>query len=193
MQASNQTGVQTLASSRTGALLPWGSSQTGALDLWVHPWPLHPLQHLLGLLLSRHHPSLVLKALGGELADGLVPACRGLLSLQLMQSEVIQARLCRFSGPMQPNGDLTINGAPSSGMVQGNAAARSADPTANLPDDVFGPDDLRRVEPKASHTRTAGAPFAGHVLRGGPDAGTAISCASMTVLCCRRLGQTVCH
>ena len=77
---------------------------------------------------------------------------------------------------------MTINGAPSSGIAQGNAAARSADPTANLPDDVFGPDDLRRVEPKASHTRAAGPPFAGHILRGGPDAGTAISHASMTTL-----------
>ena len=89
---------------------------------------------------------------------------------------------------MQPNGDLPLNGAPSSGIAQGNAAARSADPTANLPDDVFGPNDLRRVEPKASNTRTAGLPFAGHILRGGPDAGTAIPPASMTILCYRLSG-----
>ena len=90
MQASNQTGARTLASSRTGAPLPWGSSQTGALDLWAHPWHLHPSQHLLGLLLSDHHPSMVLKALGGELADVLVPARRGLLSLRLMQPSMWQ-------------------------------------------------------------------------------------------------------
>ena len=68
MQASNQTGVPILASSRTGVPLPWGSSQTGALDLWVHPWHLYPLQHLWGL--SHHHASLDLKALGGELGSG---------------------------------------------------------------------------------------------------------------------------
>ena len=90
MQASNQTGVRTLASSQTGVPQPLGSSQTGALDLWVHPWHLHPSQHLWGLLLSHHHPSPVLKALGGERADVLVPARSSLHSLQLMQLSALQ-------------------------------------------------------------------------------------------------------
>lgn len=79
--------------------------------------------------------------------------------------------MCRALGPMQLNGDPAMNGMPHPATAQGGGAARSADPTANLPDDVFGPDELRPTEPKFTNSRAAGPPSAVHTMRGGPDAG----------------------
>lgn len=72
---------------------------------------------------------------------------------------------------MQPTGDVGINGLPHPAPIQGGPAARAADPTASLPDDVFGGEDLRSVEQKFTNMRVAGTPTANHIQRGGPDAG----------------------
>ncbi len=69
---------------------------------------------------------------------------------------------------MQPNGDVGSNGIPHPSAMHSGAAARSADPTANLPEDVFGHDDLRPVETKFPNMRAAGPPSANHIA---PDAG----------------------
>lgn len=63
VQANNQTGVQTLASSLTGVLLVLGRSLTGAQDLSTHQKRLHLSQRQWGSMCLHNLPSMLLKAL----------------------------------------------------------------------------------------------------------------------------------
>ena len=105
---------------------------------------------------------------GNAVMHGAMQVC---LSHCGRQSQLIDTVFCRPLGQLQPNGDVGSNGMPHPPAMHSGAAARSADPTAHLPDDVFGPDDLRSVEQKFPNMRAAGLPSANNIPRGEADAG----------------------